>query len=30
VTPIGFARMFPEPRWVNEPAIAAIREHGGE
>jgi ankyrin repeat protein len=29
VTPIGFAREFQEPSWVNEPAIAAIKEHGG-
>jgi ankyrin repeat protein len=30
VTPIGFAREFQEPGWVNEAAIAAIREHGGQ
>lgn len=30
VTAIGFARQFPEPRWVNEAAIAAIVEYGGE
>jgi ankyrin repeat protein len=30
VTPIGFARMFQEPRWVNEAAIAAIREYEGQ
>jgi ankyrin repeat protein len=30
VTPIGFARMFQEPQWVNETAIAAIREYGGQ
>lgn len=29
VTPIGFARMFQEPSWVNGAAIEAIREHGG-
>jgi ankyrin repeat protein len=29
VTPIGFARQFQEPGWVNEPAITAIREYGG-
>jgi ankyrin repeat protein len=29
VTPIGFARQFQEPQWVNEDAIAAIIEHGG-
>jgi ankyrin repeat protein len=29
VTPIGFARDFQEPAWVNEPAIAAIKEYGG-
>ena len=30
VTSIGFAREFPLPEWVNEAAIAAIREAGGE
>ena len=30
VTPIGFARQFQEPTWVNEAAIAAILEYGGE
>ena len=30
VTAIGFARQFQEPEWVNEAAIAAIREYGGE
>ena len=29
VTPIGYARQFQEPRWVNGPAIAAIVERGG-
>ncbi|MGE5192115.1 MAG: hypothetical protein ACM3U2_06390 [Deltaproteobacteria bacterium] len=29
VTPIGFARQFPEPKWVNDAAIAALVEHGG-
>jgi ankyrin repeat protein len=29
VTPIGYARQFQEPNWVNEPAIAAIAERGG-
>ena len=29
-TAIDFARQFQEPGWVNEAAIAAIREHGGE
>lgn len=29
VTPTRFANAFPEPQWVNEPALAAIREHGG-
>jgi ankyrin repeat protein len=29
VTPIGYARQFQEPRWVNAPAIAAIAERGG-
>jgi ankyrin repeat protein len=29
VTPIGYARAFQEPRWVNGPAIAAIAERGG-
>jgi len=27
--PIAYARQFQEPRWVSEPAIAAIRESGG-
>lgn len=30
VTPIGFARQFQEPGWINEAAIAAIRERGGQ
>jgi ankyrin repeat protein len=30
VTPIGFARQFPEPAWINQSAIAAIIEHGGQ
>jgi ankyrin repeat protein len=30
VTPIGFAHQFQLPNWVNEAAIAAIVEHGGE
>lgn len=29
VTPIGFARAFPVPEWVNEPAIVSLVEHGG-
>ena len=29
VTAIGFARQFPEPKWVNGAAIKAIAEHGG-
>lgn len=29
VTPIAYARQFQEPRWVNEPALAAIAERGG-
>ncbi len=29
VTPIGYARQFQEPNWVNEQAIAAIVEYGG-
>src|SRR5262249_10231759 len=29
VTPIGYARQFQEPSWVNGPAITAIIEHGG-
>ena len=29
VTPIGYARQFQEPSWVNGPAITAIVEHGG-
>jgi hypothetical protein len=29
VTPIGYARHFQEPRWVNGPAITAIVERGG-
>jgi ankyrin repeat protein len=29
VTPIGYARQFQEPNWVNEPAIAVIVERGG-
>ncbi len=30
VTAIGFARQFQDPRWVNEAAIHAIVEYGGE
>jgi hypothetical protein len=30
VTAIGFARQFQEPKWVNDAAIAAVLEHGGE
>jgi ankyrin repeat protein len=30
ITPIGFARMFQEPQWVNEAAIVAIREYRGQ
>ena len=29
VTAIGFARAYQEPGWVNERAVAAIREFGG-
>ena len=29
VTPIGFAMQFQEPEWINQAAIAALREHGG-
>jgi ankyrin repeat protein len=29
VTPIGYARQFQEPRWVNGPAISLIVERGG-
>jgi hypothetical protein len=29
VTPIGYAREFQEPAWVNGPAIAMIAERGG-
>jgi ankyrin repeat protein len=29
VTPIGYARQFQEPRWVNGPAITAIVVRGG-
>jgi ankyrin repeat protein len=29
VTPIGYARRYPDPRFVNAPAIAAIAERGG-
>jgi ankyrin repeat protein len=29
VTPLGYARQFQEPRWVNGPAVNAIRERGG-
>jgi ankyrin repeat protein len=29
VTPIGYARRFQEPAWVNDPAVAAVAEHGG-
>jgi ankyrin repeat protein len=30
VTAIGFASQFQEPQWVNDAAIATIREYGGE
>jgi ankyrin repeat protein len=29
VTPLGYARRFQEPSWVNGPAVAAIVERGG-
>jgi ankyrin repeat protein len=29
VTPIGYARQFQEPAWVNGPAVAFIAERGG-
>jgi hypothetical protein len=29
VTPLGYARQFQEPSWVNGPAITAIVERGG-
>jgi hypothetical protein len=29
VIPMGYARQFQEPSWVNGPAITAIVEHGG-
>jgi hypothetical protein len=29
VTPLGYARQFQEPRWVNGPAVTAIVERGG-
>jgi ankyrin repeat protein len=29
VTPIGYARQYVVPEWVNEAALAAIAEHGG-
>ncbi len=29
VTPLGFARVFQEPRWVNDAALEVLREHGG-
>jgi hypothetical protein len=29
VTPLAYARQFQEPRFVNQPAVAAVREHGG-
>ena len=29
VTPIGYARQFQEPGWVNGPAITAIAQRGG-
>jgi hypothetical protein len=29
VTPLGYARQFQEPSWVNGPAITTIVEHGG-
>ena len=29
VTAIGYARQFPEPKWVNDAAIEAIVEHDG-
>lgn len=30
VTAIGYARQFPEPKWVNDAAIDAVLEYGGE
>jgi ankyrin repeat protein len=30
VTPIGFATAFQEPQWINEAAVRAIREYGGQ
>jgi hypothetical protein len=29
VTPVGYARQFQEPNWVNGPAVTAIVERGG-
>jgi len=29
VTAIGYARQFPEPKWVNDAAIEAIVDNGG-
>ena len=29
VTPLGYARQFQEPNWVNGPAVTAILERGG-
>jgi hypothetical protein len=29
VTPLGYARQFQEPNWVNGPAVTAIVERGG-
>jgi ankyrin repeat protein len=29
VTPLGYARRFPEPRWVSKPALALLQAHGG-
>jgi len=30
VTAIGYARQFPEPNWVNDAAIEAVLEYGGQ
>jgi hypothetical protein len=29
VTPLGYAKRFQEPRWVSQPALALLRDHGG-
>jgi len=29
VTPVGYARRYPDGRFLNEAAIAAIEERGG-